>query len=151
MALGDGGGGGGGGQLEDPVTEALRRHGGAGAGGGAAVENLHPPVHQVVVGVDALLAVGLVVLAVELKLEAAQGVDLLNGDLGALVGGDAVLGGGAGEGADAADLNGSGGPAATAGRQGQGHRKGQQQCKKFLLHTSILLLSKHWAPPGRRR
>ena len=119
VALGDGGGGGGGGELEHPVAVALGGHGGGGAGGGAPIEDLHLMVQQGVVGVDALLAVGLVILAVQLEADGVvQGVDLLDGDLGALVGGDAVLGVGAGQGADTADLDGDNVAAALAGLAG---------------------------------
>ena len=77
----------------------------------------------------------------QVELEAAQGVDLLYGDLRAALGRVAVDGRVAGEGAYAADLDGAGSGAAVllavtaaAGRQGQGHDEGQSKCKK-LLHV----------------
>ena len=110
---GDVGGGSGGGQLEVAGGVGLSRHGHTGGGSGAAVDDLGAVADEGVVGVDGLLSVTLVVLEVQLKLEAAQGVDLLHGHLGALLGGKAIHGGGAGQGTNAADLNGAGGRAGT--------------------------------------
>ena len=107
------GGGSGGGQLEVAGGVGLSRHGHTGGGSGAAVDDLGAVADEGVVGVDGLLGITLVVLEVQLKLEATQGVDLLHGHLGALLGGKAIHSGGAGQGANAADLNGAGGRAGT--------------------------------------
>ena len=106
----DVGGGGGGGQGEDPVLEVVLGGGDAGLGGDGAQGDLHAPVLQVVEGVDGGLRHVLVVLIVQLELNvAALRVDLVHRDLGAPVGGQAVDGGVAGEGAGGADLEGGAG------------------------------------------
>lgn len=102
------GGGGGGSELEVAVVEGFGGHGYAGSGGGAAVDELHAVALELVVGVDGLLGVALVILEIQGELETAQGVDFRYGDLGALLRGQAVHGGGAGQGADAANLDDAG-------------------------------------------
>ena len=142
LAVGDVGGGSGGGQLEVTVSIGLAGNSHAGTGGGAAVQDLHAPVLQVVVSVDALFAVSFVVLEVQLELDAALGVDLGNCDLSALLGGDTVGSGVAGQGADAADLDGGGGSGlviAAAGQAGQHHSGGHHDCKNLLVHNLFLL------------
>ena len=101
-------GGGGRGQLEDAVVVGLGGDGDAGRGRGGAHQDLHAPVLQGVVGVDGLLGVVLVVLPVEGHLGGAGSVDLVDGDLGAILGGRAVDGCSSGNGADATDLEGVG-------------------------------------------
>ena len=180
LAADDVGGGGGGGQGKYPVVVDLSGHGDGGAGGDGAHQDLHAPVHQGVVGVDGGLAVGHVVLGLELKLDAAQGVDLVHGDLGAVHGGVAVDGGVAGQGAHAAQLKGAAGAAgggvggglaavsgrgaavgglviaAAAGGQAQYHGQSQQDTKKLLHHTfsfcvvSLTFIYKKAAPPQER-
>ena len=95
-----------------------------------------------------------VVLVAQLELDvAAQGVDLVHSDLGAVLGRNAVDGSIAGQGAGAADLEGSAGGGAggaltagvglggagvipgTAGAQAQGHDGGQSQAQDFLVHV----------------
>src|SRR5699024_2724860 len=114
-------------------------------------EQLHTPVLQVVVSVDGLLGVAFVVLEVQLDLQTAQSVDLLNSDLGAVLNGIAVLSSSAGQGAYAADLQdlgtfssalGSGvasggsviggGAVAAAGNQAENHGQGQHQTKNLF-------------------
>ena len=91
LALGNVGGGGGGGQHEGAVIVAGIGNGDGSAGGGGADEDLHAPVHHGVVGVDGLLAVGLVVLLLILELDlAVAGVDLIDGQLSALNNGQTI-------------------------------------------------------------
>ena len=75
------GAGSGGGQQEDMVAVALSRGGNTRGGSNGTQEHLHPPVLQGVVGVDGLLCIVGVVLILQVELQAAQSVDLLNGDL----------------------------------------------------------------------
>ena len=103
------GGGGGGSQLKDPVRIGLGGNGDTGSRGGGAHQNLHAPVLQVVVGVDGLLGVVLVVLPVDLKLNAAQRVDLFHGKLRTVLGGVAVDSSRTSQGANAAQLDGAAG------------------------------------------
>ena len=90
------------------VAVGLHRGGHARGGGDGAQEHLHPPALQGIVGVDGLLRVVGVVLIAQVDLDAAQGVDLVRGDLRAVGGGIAVDGRAAGQGANAADLKGAG-------------------------------------------
>ena len=100
-------GGGGGRDHEGAVIVAGVSHRHGSTGGGGANQNLHAPVHQGVVGVDGLFAVGLVVLALELKLDlGVAGVDLVDGQLGTVDHGLTVDGGVTGQGADGAQLKG---------------------------------------------
>ena len=57
-----------------------------------------------IIGIDARFRVVLVILHVELNLDAAQRVDFINGDLRALSNGRAVAGGRASHRADQADF-----------------------------------------------
>ena len=87
------------------VADISHSHGST--GGGGADQNLHAPVHQLVVGVGGLFAVGLVILALELKLDlGVAGVDLVDGQLGTVDHGLAVDGGVTGQGADGTQLEG---------------------------------------------
>ena len=104
LAGSDVGGGSGGSQLKVALVEGLSSHGDAGSGGGAAIDDLHAVALQGVVGVDGLLSVTLVILKLQGELDTAQGVDLVHRDLSPLLGGDAIGGGGASQGTDAADL-----------------------------------------------
>ena len=101
------GGGGGRRQHEYVILIGLRRDGDGGACGDGACENLHSPVEQDVVRVHGGLAVGDVVLKLQLHwvaVDAARGVDLVHGDLLAVFDGLSVDSGGAGERADPAEL-----------------------------------------------
>ena len=81
------------------VVVAGVSHSHGSTGGGGADQNLHPQSIRGVVGVEGLLAVGLVVLALELKLDlGVAGVDLLDGQLGAVDHGLTVDGGVTGQG-----------------------------------------------------
>ena len=144
------------------VRVALGGGGNAGGRGDRAQEHLHSPVLQGVVGVDGLLGVVGVVLIVQVELEAAQGVDLLYGDLRAALGRVAVDSRVAGEGAYAADPEGRAAALtgdvlaaviAAAGRQTQRQGKDQQQRKKLLhIHDSFSSVSSilsRGQPPGR--
>ena len=121
--------------LDDSGRRSGRRHhkqvvigglggNGNGRGGGDRTgQNLQAPVLQGVVGVDALLGVMLIVLELPLKdIAAIGGVDLLDGQLLGVLNGLTVDGGAAGDGADAADLDGGAGvsPGALTGCLGSG-------------------------------
>ena len=104
LVSGDVGGRSGGGQGEDTIQIGLSGNSNTRSGGNAAAENLHTPVHEVVVSVDGLFCVVLVVLSVELNLKAAHSVDLVNRDLSAVLCSSAINGSATGQGADKADL-----------------------------------------------
>src|SRR5699024_10773125 len=94
----DRGRGGGGSQGEDPILEVQGGSAHAGGGGDGAQGDLHPPLLQGVVGVDGGLGHVHVVLIAQVELDgAALGVDLIHSDLGAVVGGQAIDGGVAGQ------------------------------------------------------
>ena len=77
----------------------------------------------------------LVVLRVDFDLQAAQRVDLVGGDLGRVDHGGAVNGGGAGQGADPADLD----RVLSHGGQGQAQRQSQRQDHGYnLFHLGYL-------------
>ena len=94
--------------LKDPVAVAFRRNCDTGLSGNGAEDYLHAPILKGVVSVNGFLCVVLIILKLQLKLSAAEGVDLVNGDLSAVLNCDAVGSSGAGKGADAADLECSG-------------------------------------------
>ena len=71
-----------------------------------------------------------VVLIAELKLDAALGIDLFNGDLGTVFGRVAINGGAAGQGAGTADLDGSVGIGGDSQRED--HRENECECEYFL-------------------
>ena len=104
LVSGDIGGRSRGGQGEDTIQIGLSGNSNTRSGGNAAAENLHTPVHEVVVSVDGLFCVVLVVLSVELNLEAAHSVDLVNRDLSAVLCSSAINGSATGQGTDKADL-----------------------------------------------
>ncbi len=118
LAVDDVRGGSGGSQAEHAVGVSLGGNGDGGAGGHGADLDLHTPVEQGVVGIDGLFAVSLVVLALQLKLHAAGGVELVDCDLGGVDNGIAIDGGGAGQGAADADLKRAFGRGGIAGIRG---------------------------------
>ena len=74
--------GGGGGEGEHPVLIGQRGHGQGGLGGDGAHQQLHPVVHQLVVGVDGGLRIVDVVGRDEVELDVSvHGVDLIHSDL----------------------------------------------------------------------
>ena len=98
----------------------------------------------------------LVVLVLQLELDAAHGVDLINGNLGTVLGRIAVDGGAAGQGAGAAQLEGGAGGsggllggaarafgggffgfAAAAGSQAEDHDHGHHETHKLLFHCEF--------------
>ena len=136
------------------IAVALSRGGNTRGGSNGTQEHLHPPVLQGVVGVDGLLCIVGVVLILQVELQAAQSVDLLNGDLRAALGRVAVNGCAAGQGAGAADFDGalSSGTAgsvagfrrsrrtaaAAAGHHAERHGQGKTHTDHFF-HCSFLL------------
>ena len=129
---------GGAGGLHDEHVVGLgrRHHGGRLTGQHTAQAHIHAPVHQLAVGRHSALRVTLRILEVDLQLltvDAAGGVDLLDGQLRAVLYGQTVVGVTAGQGAHAAQLNGLGAAGvaaaavialAAAGHQAQRHHSG---------------------------
>ncbi len=113
-----------------------RHHGGRLTGQHRAQTDVHAPVHQLAVGRHGALRVALRVLEAQLQLlavHAAGGVDLLDGQLRAVLYGQTIVGIAAGQGADAAQLNGLGAAGvsaaavialAAAGHQAERHHSG---------------------------
>ena len=87
------------------IVGNLARDGDGSTGGDGADERLHAPVAQRIEGVDGLLAVGDIVLGLKRELE-VLGREILGGELGALLGRDAIGCRGAGQRADNANLEG---------------------------------------------
>ena len=133
--------GSGGAHHEHPVSCTLSSGGCGRAGGGGAGHDLHTPVHQGGVSVDSLLSVSFVVLGIDLKLQAALGIDLLKSQLQAVGNGIAVHSVAAGQGAAGANLDHSGGflfpfLGGAADKHGSCHTCGHYKCK-YLLHKNL--------------
>ena len=109
----------------------------AGAGGDGGEHDVDALVEQVVVGVDAELAVTLVIAGQDLELDiAALRVDLISGDLRAVLNGQAVHGVRTGHRADDANLD------RVSHRQRSGRHEDERQsdCEN-LLHKPLPLYS----------
>src|SRR5699024_12849017 len=78
-------------------------------------------------------SVMLVVLRVDFDLQAAQGVELVGGNLGRVGHGGAINGGGAGQRADHADLD----RVLSHGGQGQAQRQDRKSTRLNSSHVSI--------------
>ena len=113
----------------DAVGEVLGGRRLAGFGRDRSERDLHAPVLEGVVGVDGLFGVVRVVLVIQLELNAAGRVDLVDGDLRAVLGGIAVNGGASRQRSRAAQLEGTGAEGA-AGR----HGGGENECEYVLFH-----------------
>ena len=143
-------GGAGGGDQQDIIITGSGNNGGILTGENAAEGNLHAPVHQLAIGIDSAFGLALGILIAEFDLlagNAASLVDLLDGQFSAVLFGQTVVGIGAGEGADAADLDSGGvggiiaavvGGFAAAGGHGQNHENGHHHTQK-LFHFVLLL------------
>ena len=155
--LDDGLGGGGGGHHKQIVIGGLGGNGQGRGSGGGTCQNLHAPVLQAVVGIDALLGIVLVILKLEVKHGVTGSlVDLLDSQLLGVLDRLTVDGSAAGDRTDAADLDGgevcgcggaAGGGSSVRGRSGrsgrgaaggkaQSHRSRQNRTNE-LFHISF--------------
>ena len=79
-------------ELKNAIGISHRGNGDAGLCGSSAHEDLHTPVHQIVVGVDGFFDIVLIVLRVQRELNAAFCVDFIDSKLRTVFGGNAVHG-----------------------------------------------------------
>ena len=113
------------------IVGDLARDGDGGTGRDGADESLHAPVAQGVEGVDSLLAVGDVILGLKREFE-VLGREILGGELGTLLGRNAIGCRGAGQRADDTDLEGLaviGGAAVRATRRATSECGGAAECR----------------------
>ena len=127
-----------GGQGEDTILVGLSGNGDTGGGGYGTDESLHAPVNQIVVSVDGLFSVVFVILRVEVDLDAALGIDLLDSQFSAILGSVAVNGCAAGQGANKANLQCAAvsAGATAADKEGCYHDQNQYKCYN-LFHFSF--------------
>ena len=139
------------GEHEHAVVISFRGDRDAGAGSDRADDHLRAPVPQGIIGIDARFRIVLVILHVELNLDAAQRVDFINGDLRALSNGRAVAGGRASHRADQADFDGRFFFGERAANHGQSHDGGKNQSQKCLSHVENLLQCTNESPRPQTR
>ena len=124
-------------QEEHTVRVSLGACGFTGLGSGGTEDHLGTGVQRGVVSVDDFFNVVLVVLIDQFDFVFPLGVDLVHGDLGTVLGGQAVQGGGTGRRSDMGDLQGDG-LVSESGAHGQCQRQGKSQSDK-LFHSCFLL------------